>query len=177
MIVRPPTDSRKAEFDYVLCRIFSFIFAVYVLYIVPVNDAPAFFCVCYSQWCHRIVASERTRIAKLFCCQFLCNANCWIPSTTLLPLLRGWLGSCSGEQIEDLNQTGSENNKDEKGNEGRTDAWAVLVALGNLAGVDVSPLGNVLVEFAGSVADFSWEWLHKSCLEKIRTKHDELLYL
>lgn len=140
---------------------------MYVLYIVPVHDAPAFFCVCYSHWCHQIVASERTRFAKL-----IFGIVPFLPlSSHHFYLLRWWLGSCSGEQIEDLNQTGSENNKDEKGNEGRTDAWAVLVALGNLSGVDITPLGNVLVEFAVSVADFSWEWLHKSCLEKRKERN------
>ena len=74
-------------------------------------------------------------------------------------LIRWRLGSTSAKQIEDLHQTRSKDNKDEKGNESGADAWAILVALGNLAGVDISPLGDVLVEFAVSVAEFSRERL------------------
>ena len=89
------------------------------------------------------------------CMAIMCKANCSIPSFHHSHLLRWRLWGSSGKQVKDLYQTRSENYKDEKGNEGRADTWAILVTLGNLAGVDISPLGNVLVEFVVSVANIS----------------------
>ena len=75
--------------------------------------------------------------------QYIIHLFCW------------GLGLAAAEQVEDLDQTRSKDNDHKEGDKGGADAWAVLVALGNLAGVDVSTLGDILVEFAISVADVS----------------------
>ena len=85
---------------------------------------------------------------------------------SFIHLLRRRLGGTTAEQVEDLDQTRSKDNENEKGDKSGADAWAVLVALRDLAGVDISPLGNVLVEFAVSIADVSGEWLRKNKKER-----------
>jgi hypothetical protein len=79
-------------------------------------------------------------------------------------LFRWGLGLAAAEQVEDLDQTRSKDNDHEEGDEGGADAWTVLVALGDLAGVDVTPLGDILVEFAVSVADVSGKRLYVVCV-------------
>jgi len=72
-------------------------------------------------------------------------------------LLIRWRFGGTSEQVEERDQTGSKDDDHEKGDEVGIDTWAVLLAFGYLAGVDIPPLGDVLVEFAVSVANVSGE--------------------
>jgi len=74
----------------------------------------------------------------------------------------------SSEELQNRNNTGPNHDHHEKSNKVRVDAWAILITFGDLAGIDVSPLGNVLVELFLSVADVSWKRLLLNSIRKTK---------